>query len=266
MPVLDLIFLGLLLLSALVLVGSAVRTFPRLANLDVDALPQQQQADMKFGIIEARIERKIKQASFRLTLWTQPIGVWIQNGIHRLSQMVGELEKKVRREQTVRTPELTMEGQEAARKKTAELMDRGSDLVKQEQYGDAEKKFIEVLSYEPKNVEAFRALSEVYSLKKEWDHVRDLLLHLKKLSPMEASTDHRLGEIYLLKQHPKSAIRFFQSAVETEGSNPKYLTSLLETAISLKRKVLAVTTLRALKGANPDNQRIAEFEKQVDEI
>ena len=123
-----------------------------------------------------------------------------------------------------------------------------------------------MLSYENQNLEAYQALGDIYFNKKEWENAQQTLEHLVKLTPNDPAVHQELGEVYLALDEDQKAFDYFHQAVELEGNNPKYLTSLLELAIKLKKKVLAVTTLRQLKEANPENQALDDFEKQIEEL
>lgn len=266
MLVLDYVLLGFIALSVGGILFSLLRKFPRLASLDVDALPQQQQEDIKFSLIEQRLERKMKEGWGKVFEVLRPSYGIIQAMVRMIKRVIAETEKKMKREKALQPKVLTLEGQENARKKIAELLEKGNALVKEEQFAEAEKKFIEVLSFESQNLESYQALGEIYCAQKEWEHAVQVFEHLKKLTPNDAAVMHKLGEVYQALNHPKKAYDVFYRAVELEENNPKYLTSLIEVSIRLRKKVMGVTTLLKLKEVNPENQSIETFDKQIEEI
>ena len=62
------------------------------------------------------------------------------------------------------------------------------------------------------------------------------------------------------------ALEVYQLASRVEPKSPRVLDLLLEACILNKKRVMAKNTLNKLKKVNPDNQKLDEFKKRIDEI
>jgi len=130
-----------------------------------------------------------------------------------------------------------------------------------------------------KNVDAYRGLNGLYLKIHDYKKAREVCRYLLKLSMDEykkdgslekktivASSYANLGEIEQGLGNSTNAIRNFKEALRLQSNNPKFLDLLLKISIIVKDKKLARNTLKQLKIADPDNQKIIELEKDVESI
>ena len=62
------------------------------------------------------------------------------------------------------------------------------------------------------------------------------------------------------------ALRSYERAVSLEPLNPKYLDAYLKTAILLKNKELAQAAYDQLKIANPENKKLDQLRRTIEEL
>lgn len=177
------------------------------------------------------------------------------------------------------------------------------DAEKLREAGDwkpAEGKYIEVIKMDPKNVEAYQGLGKLYMENNKLDEAHqifefllklgvedsDLYINLANLAWEEDNLDEaknyylkalgidgskiiariNLGLIYSELGDKDSALQQFKASLELEPKNPKYLDLLIESGIKVGNKELAKHALRNLREVNPDNKKIKEFKKKIEEM
>lgn len=146
------------------------------------------------------------------------------------------------------------------------LLNEADDLVRQEEYIPAEKRYIEVISHNPKHVKAYEGLGNLYLWNKQYEQARETLLFTLRLSPDDASVYMSLAEVELAEENQKKAIEYLRRCVELRASNPKFIDRYIETALSAKLPEDAEKGIALLKEANPENQKIAEFEERLADL
>jgi tetratricopeptide (TPR) repeat protein len=185
-------------------------------------------------------------------------------------------------------------------KKTDLLLAECKDLKAKEDYQEAEKKCIEAISLDPKNKEAYYNLGEIYTALKDYEHAKEIYNFLIKLNAQddiaysglgniaaalgnfqEAKDDYihsiilnsktashhlDLCETYMALGDQINALKSCQEAVKLEPKNPRNLDALLKISIQTKNKSLAVRTFDKLKKVNPENQKLDELKKEIDEM
>ena len=171
-------------------------------------------------------------------------------------------------------------------------------LFKKGQIDEAESKFIEVLEVEPKNVETYMGLGEIYGMRKDWqtaeeayryiikikpkvfdgykklvelfklakkwDEVKKLMEEVLNLGHQEAWVYENLGLGYKKVGYPDKAEAYFRRAVEVEPQNEKLLDYLLEVAIINKNKVLAQKAFNTLSGICRDEIKLQSYRDKID--
>ena len=171
-------------------------------------------------------------------------------------------------------------------------------LFKKGQIDEAESKFIEVLEVEPKNIETYMGLGEIYGIRKDWqtaeeayryiikikpkffegykklvelfklakkwDEVKKLMEEVLNLGHQEAWVYENLGLGYKKVGYPDKAEAYFKRAVEVEPQNEKLLDYLLEVAIINKNKVLAQKAFNTLSGICRDEIKLQSYRDKID--
>ena len=255
----NIIPLILILLSIGVIVFITVRKFPVLSNVDVENIPEEKEKRFKEKIISNRLKRGVFKWSSRFIRLLGPIWQAIGNFFKWLMGKLHEIKEGYKSE-----PILKGSG---ALGKINELFEEAEDLMRKSDYEGEEKKLIEIINLDNKNVEAFKRLGSLYFERKSFNEAAETFKHVLKL------TEGKDSEIYFdLSLAGKemgdlvNALANINSALELEPNNPRYLDTLLDISIINKDKVLAFKAHKKLKEVNQENQKLSELKKQIDEL
>lgn len=261
MAIIDWVILGIIALGVITLVLLIGRKWKQLKLLDLEAMPKAAMRLRKYKMMEERLERKTKGALNEAKKVFKPGGA----GRGRIQKMVEKLQEMERKYRHVEKAPKTQEQKEMMRTKIVQLMEKGTQAVKDQEYGEAEAVYVDVIRLDQKNVEAYQALGEVYWKKKDYDHAFETLEFAKKLDPKNDRLYYTLGQIHESRDDKEAALQNYKESVECAPKSPRNLTALIEFSLSVGEKLVARQALHQLKEANPDNNRIEEFEKQLKE-
>jgi len=288
----NIIPLILILVSLSVIIVIVGRKFSVLANLDVANIPAEKEARFKERIISNRLKRNIIKWSAKSSRLLAPAvgaaGRFFKSNLLKLYQFkndcqVNEGETDVNVEQ-----------------KIEQLFAQAEEFKKHDDLASAENKYIEIIGLNCKNFEAFKELGRLYFEKKQYEEAKQTFEHVLKLKEddediyenlaqiarekgdLDGARDEYLKSINLNKQNAQThfslagvyqamgkfteAVRSLKKALKMEPANPKYLDTMLEISIIIKDKGLAMETYERLLKANPENNKIAAFKKQIDEL
>lgn len=258
---LELLVLILLISSATVLLVIILRKFSLLATIDVDAVPQEKVEQKKEDIIEMRLKRKWEWLKNKISLVFSPVLKGLGNIFKSIYNKALELEKYYQEKAQPVSDKATLNQQ-----KVRALISEGEELIKSEEYAEAEKRFIQVISLDHMNIAAYDNLGKVYLGQKDYEHAIEALQHALKLNDQDSSVYHDLGLVYKEIEDLEKSVLYLKKAVKLDPNNPKHLDALIEISILDKDKFLAHETFRKLKKVNPENQKLSEIEKQINEI
>lgn len=294
----DLIALIIIILSLIFIVIIVVRKFPVLGSIDLKNMSGQKHKQLKNGILNERIKRKSSSFVKKIFAVSAPVFKTINQNVHKYYQRILEIEKKYK-EKTTKKP-VTREEKIERNQKTELLLAQCKELVVKEDFQEAEKKCIEVISLDPKNIEAYYNLGEIYTYLKDYEHAKEIYKFLVKLNAQddiaysglgniaaamgnfqEAKDDYihsiilnskiashhvDLSQTYMALGDQTNALKSCQEAVKLEPKNPRNLDALLKVSILAKNKSIAIRTFDKLKKVNPENQKLGELKKEIDKI
>ncbi len=261
----NIIPLILILLSLSVIIFIVARKFSLLANLDVANIPAEKEARMKERIISSRFRRHLARWSSWLVKFSRFVGQqmnvflkWSQNKLHELKE-------------GYRSETILLSGNRS--KKINEFFSEAEELEKQGDYKEAEKRLIEIIGLDSRNIKAFETLGRFYLEEKNYEEAEQTFAHiLKLLGEGEENSEHR-AEIYFnlslisqAKGDLKISLETLKKALELGPNNPRYLDTALEISIMVKDKISALAAYEKLKEVNPENQKLVELEKQINEL
>lgn len=255
----------ILIISLIVVIVISVRKFPQLKTLDLEAMKTHQQKEVKFSIIEERLQRKLEELKSKMGAKTAPLWDSIKDKFKKLYQRILRLEKKYKEESEQKKPQ-TQEEKEVGRQKVNLLITEAQELEEKKDFHEAEKKYIEALSLDQQNIEAYCGLANVYSDLKDDAHALETLQFAQKIDPENEMIWRNLGLLYRNLDDPKEALKCFKEAVKIEEHSPKNLDLLLEQSLLNKDRYEAKQALQKLKEANPENHKLAEYEEQIKEL
>ncbi len=255
----DIIPIVLILISLSAMIVITVRKFPVLASLDVDNMPQEKEAKFKEKIISNRLKRNIVKHSSRVVRILRPAGYsfvsffkWAYNKLHEAKEKY-----KIEHALPAEIKEETVES----------IVNKANDFIKKEDFQAAENCLIKAINIDAKNAFAFKCLGELYFKKKSYSEAKQTFEHALKLVDKEdAEIYFNLSLIGKDAGDIDLAIANIEKAIVIEPNNPRYIDTMLEISIINKDKEMALKAYGKMKQANPENQKLGEIKKEIDEL
>ncbi|PIQ67230.1 hypothetical protein COY25_03300 [Candidatus Uhrbacteria bacterium CG_4_10_14_0_2_um_filter_41_7] len=255
------VLLMLLFLAVIVLGFLVWKKLPQLRIVNPDSDKDVQAKKLKYEIMRQRVERAGGKQIDKISSGViKPVGVGIQTIFRKMAGKLVAVERRYQEKQKVGA------GGKLDRETAKRLIEEGKKLTDEEAWERAEKKFIEVISSDPKDSEAYENLGRLYLMKKDFKLAQETFAFLVKLNPKDASVIASLGEVEEKLGNIKKAQTQFKRAVKISPKNPKYLDFLISTTIEVGEKNEAMSTLDRLRRVNPENKKIDIFEKRISEM
>jgi tetratricopeptide (TPR) repeat protein len=284
----NIIPLLLILISLSVVIVIVSRKFSVLAALDVDSIPAEKEAKFKERIISNRLKRNLIKWQAKTSAILMPLGAVVGDFFSSKLRQLLEVKNNYR-----------VSDQVDSEKIVSQLFSQAEEFRKRDDLSAAEKKYIEIIGFDSKNIKAFKELGQIYFEKKEFEEARQTFEHILKLKQDEdihsqlaqiaketgdldqarneylksinlnkqnAQTHFSLSEVYQAMNKWPEAVSSLKKALKIEPANPRYLDTMLEIGIITKDKALALDAYQKLTKANPENNKLVEFKRQIDEI
>ncbi len=141
------------------------------------------------------------------------------------------------------------------------------ELLSTDKFDDAEKAALHIIKENPKSLQAYKLLAEIYLKSKNflhaeatWEHVVKLAQRLKNVS---ASHYLELAETKLKLEKLEDALQNAKKAVTLEPSNPKMLHFITKICIMAKQKELGWKYYLKLKKNNPANEGLDQLLQEL---
>jgi tetratricopeptide (TPR) repeat protein len=248
---------------SLVVIGATLwRKVPQLRVMNVAELPEEKTRQIKEAIILKRFERMANDRLSGLFAVVQAGAKIVFRLGRRLVQRLYAMEQYYRKLQRGMHEGPHATDPEAIRK----LMEEAEEFIRKGEYFQAEKRYIEIISHNPKHVEAYEDLGNLYLIDRQYAQARETLAFASKLNPDDASVQVSLGEIETKEGNHVAALKRFAKAIELRPHNPKYLDFFIEAAIAAKNAEEANRGLELLRAVNPENQKLQDFEGRIASI
>jgi tetratricopeptide (TPR) repeat protein len=258
----DLIVGIVLLVSVCVLVVLGSRKISALRRIDVGAIHRDRETRIKGDIIASRLYRKFLRFGRGVTPFFQRVTHVGKKRYQRLVERIESLEREYR----IRAARQQGENGQDAHASVTRLLEEANLLLKENEPKKAEQRFIEIIGLDPKSVDAFQGLGEAYIAQKEYPHARESFAHAIKIGGQSATLFLDLADVSRLTGDPLKAFEYCTQAVVREPNDPKSLDALLEASIALGKKDVALSTLKHLEAANPENQKLSEFRDRIEAL
>ncbi|MBU0731687.1 tetratricopeptide repeat protein [Patescibacteria group bacterium] len=236
----------------------------KLAQLDLDAMKSHRQQKVKTQVVENRMARKYSQAITKIAPTFKKAAQPIKKIGGKLAGKISSLERKYKQEKN-EAPK-TMEQKEVVRQTVNQVLAEGQALMEKEDYAGAEKKYIEVLSEDSKNIEAYKKLADVYSARKDYTHAKETLEFIAGLNPKDEMIWRALGDVHNADEDKDNALKYYQKGLDLAPNNPKNIVLVIETSLDLSRKDIAIPAIDKLKEVNPDNQKLTEYLEKLENL
>lgn len=261
----NIIPLIIILICLAVILAIVLKKLPLLAVFDVNSIPEEKEAETKNKIMEERMERRLKVLYNKIKPFLQLIGNFFQRKVKSGQEKIADLEEKYK-SKARKEALVTKEEFQSLEKRIDLLLDEAKSQVKTEEYDLAEKKYIEILSLDAKNIAAYRGLADLYIAQKQLVEAIATYKHIIKLDKTNSQAYFELAEVLVQMDDYDTALNNISKALEVEPVNPKYLDLLLSISIIIKNKEMATEALERLKAVNPENAKIPEFEEKIRSI
>lgn len=281
---LNIILIVVIGISLLVILFILLKKVPKLKVLDVNTLPEEQTAQVRNRILVDRMKRKTDKGKDVVKSITIPFITAIKNIFKNVFRKVHELEKKYQKE-----AKSTGVDAHDVNARINSLFAEVTRLVKDEKFKEAEKKYIEIITLDPKNIKAYEGLGEVYIELKEFKQALETYIFVLKLEEKNSkqiekkneqgqtiivvSNAHELadvhidlGEVYQMMEKYKEALNHYKKALNLEPNNPKNLDQMIEISILVKDKELGQEMIDRLEKVNPENQKLYEYREKLKDL
>lgn len=285
---------GLAVVTVAVVIG---RKIPMVRAIDVTVQPGEKARQVKARLMEHRLNRKMVRFREFMSVYGKPLVKGSKESVSRIVTSLTELNKRYERQ----LKELENENDPGDRTaKVRQLLEEAITFSDQQAWSEAEQRLIEAVSLDPKNLEAYHRLGDIYLEQKNYEdarqtfeyliklnqaddtaysglaHIaeaegrfgdaRDEYLHSIKLNATAAQHHFDLSKVYSEMGQPEEALTASREAVRLEPNNPKMLSGLLELQIKGKDGASAKATLDRLREANPENQKLDEWQELIDKL
>ncbi len=278
------ILLGVIVVSLGIIVFIIVKKMPQLRTLDISTISREKEKQTRDKILIGRLKRKTTKTKEVVLKGLVPSWAKFSDSLKSLYKKAQDLEKKYKREETKGVAKNSME----FKRKIDQILDEAQESYKKEDYEEAEKKYIEIISLAPQEKKAYTGLADLYMKKKEYKQALEtykfvLKLDLKGSEEITKQEDGKeiktfsnsidladdyvdLGEVLFAMEDFTNCIEYFKKAVQLEPNNPRNLDLLIEASIAAKNKVLAVEALNSLKRINPENQKLKDYREIIEKM
>ena len=282
---LNIILIIVLVVCLAIVVFIVWRKLPKLKTLDPNTVPEEVTAKAWEKILVERMKRK---GQFSRNVYKEkvaPVLSKTKKFFKRIANRVYELEKKYQKEAREGA---SLSGQDAGMQ-INHLIEESNALIRENKYAEAEKKLIEAVGLDPKNINVYESLVDIYINLKEYKQALQTIMFVLKLESKKSqiltkedengkiykvtSNAHQLSELYsqigkiyeLLGNSGEARINY-SKALDLESNSPRNLDQIIKICIILKQKLFALDYLARLESVNPENQKLSEYREEIGRI
>lgn len=260
------IILASIIVICLIIIGIIIfRKFSKLSAIDLGAMKQYKQSQVKVSIVEERLERNLRNIKTKISVKSAPARKRIANKVKDWYQKALHLQREYKQKITQEKP-LKLQDKESLRQKIYSLIQKAQDFIKEQKYVEAEKVLIEAISIDKQNIDAYKALGDLYIQKKDYEHAKETYEFIKQINSSDEAIWRQLGLLFELTNNLPEAVKCYKKAVDLVPNNPKNLDLLLDICLKAKDSYLAKSTFEKLKEVNPENQKLAEYQQKIEEL
>lgn len=279
-------------LSAFTILAVIIKNYKKIVSIDVDSIPQEQQRAVKDKILQGRFKNSFN----KVMKGGQGAARKTQGKLKEFYEKVQEMEKRYRKP----LPPKNKKDVEDIQLKVQKMLSEAKQLFDKEEFSQAEKKYIEIISWDAKNLEAYEGLGDVYMEMKEYAQAKETLEYLVRLAETSEGSFQRLGvkanedsdleaaeedslqsmkknvniaeyrfslsEVYESMGSMDKAYENIEKAVTQAKNNPRYLDRIVGLSIDMGKRDEAKNWLKQLREVNPDNKKVEEYESKIKEM
>lgn len=252
----------LLILVCLGMIGVIFfRKIPQLRVMDVSTLPKERERQVKEQIILSKLQRTSAAKLMRVVRASSGVVNLVSKQGRRAVQKLYRIEQYYQKLKRSSQEGIHSYSEETLRQR----LETAADLIRQDEYIPAEKIFIDIISHNPKSVQGYEALGNMYLTSGQLDQSRETLMFALRLSPDDASINISLAALEMKLGNAKQALLYAQKAIQKRSKNPRYLDYYIEVSLQTGSLKDARAGIQTLKEVNPENKKITEFEQRLQE-
>lgn len=282
------LFGGAILVGIVMLARIVLPKFRQLALIDTSIIPEEREAKKKREIMHGRTHRILSDAVRTTNTAIAPRWEQVRDAFRSKYRKLLDANRAFKREKPLTPPE--------TRERIVTAVTQAKAFAEADKTVEAEKKFLEALGYDPRHVEAYRGLADLYMDAKRYERAKETLQFLIKSLIRDNRCIHGAGRrsfaqtaeanpnacpashaahadiaercialaaaLSELKDEEGSRASF-ELAVNMEPTNPRHLDLLIEACILGGDKRRAEEVFEALKDANPENMKLEEFRERI---
>jgi tetratricopeptide (TPR) repeat protein len=244
--------LAFAIVGAITIVGVIIIAAPRAVVLPTRRAPRTREERVKERIITERIMRSVR--------------AWGQERLRVPQNLVRVMGTRIRqgyRCLRLRAQEYVVAKPEAVPMTCATAIATARAALARAEYEQAEEQFLACLKMDSKHRDAYLGLTELYRARHEDALADETFAFLRKLCPEDAEVAFLYAGLLQERGKGAAALREVQAAIARVPRNPKYLDFATALAIVMRKAVPARRWLEQLRDANPENQKLVEFEEQL---
>lgn len=235
----------------------AIKKAPQLSIVNPMSSREAQARERKNSLLEARMMRQVGERG--RTVWKtalRPIFHTVRDAFRRIAGKLTALERRYVERQ--RGGGGTMDASALHR-----MVEEAKTAIGHERFDLAEQRLIAVVSHDPRHTEAYEVLGRMYLSQGQYAEAKEALEFLAKLVPNDASVMIALGQVHEELGEKKIAHEYYSKGRDISPNNPKYLDFFIQSAITVGEYHEAQVAIDHLSKVNPENQKIAVFEKML---
>ena len=277
--ILTIVSLLIIILCLAGIIKIIARRWHALISIDLESLPSERDARTKKKILSERLKRHFYQFKTRAVEKGRPALSRITDSYVDFSHRVlSAVESAVQKKHILQDEAAGVPVSEST--SLSRLLRDGDAFLDREEYTEAEKRYIDAIALDAKNLQAYTGLAVIYKAQKEWAGAQEVLEYLRDHLREYATTEEdsaeqstylmrlaeslaQLSEVYLIQDNKDEAQGAIEEALELQPINPKFLDAGLELYIIVEKPKEARLLLKRLKEANPENQKIEEFAGRI---
>ena len=207
----------LIVLSLSVIIFIVIKKFPQLTLLDVDSIDEVKTDKKKKDFYKKKAEEGARDTEIKTKKLLKPlVQKWREMQLE-FRKYVGKIQRQI--------IEKSEEKKEGLNKRNVTedlkvLLQEGEYVLSQGDLDTAEKKYIEAVRLDPKNVEAYYGLGSVYYSQGQIDEAIETFKFILQLESDSVKTLVKLAEIEEKRNNIEGAVEYYDKALLIEDSNP----------------------------------------------
>ena len=238
-----------------VILAIFIKKIPKIRTVNSETAPMARQLEVKKRLLEERLGRRLNNGWSKINDLVRPWQKHLSLKFKEFYQKLSALEEKYRHQAW----RASFQDQVGQQQFISRLMAKAEILFKEENFAEAEKKYIEILGFDNKNVAAYKGLGELYLWQKDYEHAKETFEFLLNLGHFDPIVYHNLGFIASQKGDLKQAEHDFQKSLEIDSADIESYLSLARVYLNLDERQMAFETITKAASLEPNNPRVLDF-------